>query len=205
MAVAWSCASRLLRGASRLLHLHPAPGCATLHTAEQRPGLLALVSAALPMRAEPKKKKKADPRREQLVKERLKKKLKRMEKVPAELIPVMDFVTPSKYLDETRRRENPSLSPEETERRTLLGKAWSRYKAAQHRAEMAQIARVRESQRRALLELQLESPRLYEAAVARDPALFPLHRDGPAYTPAIPGYMAPDGKYVDTTPRYVQM
>ncbi len=53
-------------------------------------------------RAEPKKKKKVDPRREMMMKERLKKKLKRLEKVPPELIPIEDFITPAKCFDETR-------------------------------------------------------------------------------------------------------
>lgn len=53
-------------------------------------------------RAEPKKKKKVDPRREQLLKDRLKKKLKRLEKVPPEFIPIEDFIAPSKRLDETK-------------------------------------------------------------------------------------------------------
>lgn len=52
--------------------------------------------------AEPKKKKKVDPRREQLIRERLKKKLKKLEKVPPELIPIEDYITPTKCLDETR-------------------------------------------------------------------------------------------------------
>lgn len=53
-------------------------------------------------RAEPKKKKKVDPRREQMMRERLKKKLKKLEKVPPELIPIEDYITPAKCLDETR-------------------------------------------------------------------------------------------------------
>lgn len=54
-------------------------------------------------RAEPKKKKKtSDPKREQMVRERLKRKLKKLEKVAPELIPIEDFITPAKCLDETR-------------------------------------------------------------------------------------------------------
>lgn len=53
-------------------------------------------------RAEPKKKKKVDPRRELMVKERLKKKVKKLEKIPPELIPIEDFIPPVKYFDETR-------------------------------------------------------------------------------------------------------
>lgn len=53
-------------------------------------------------RSEPKKKKKVDPRREHLIRERMKKKLKKLEKVPPELIPIEDYITPTKCLDETR-------------------------------------------------------------------------------------------------------
>lgn len=53
-------------------------------------------------RAEPKKKKKVDPRREQLIKDRLRKKLKKLERVAPEFIPIEDFISPSKHLDETK-------------------------------------------------------------------------------------------------------
>ena len=37
-----------------------------------------------------------------MIRERMKKKLKRLEKVPPEMIPIEDFITPAKYLDEAR-------------------------------------------------------------------------------------------------------
>ena len=37
-----------------------------------------------------------------MARERLKKRLKKMEKVPPELIPIEDFITPTKFLDEAR-------------------------------------------------------------------------------------------------------
>lgn len=60
------------------------------------------LNSILCFRAEPKKKKKVDPRRGQIMKDRLKKKLKKLEKVPPELIPIEDYITPAKCLDETR-------------------------------------------------------------------------------------------------------
>ena len=55
------------------------------------------------IRGEPmKKKKKTDPRRDQLMRERLRKKLKKLERVPPELIPIEDFIIPIKCMDETR-------------------------------------------------------------------------------------------------------
>lgn len=54
------------------------------------------------LRAEPKKKKKVDPRREQMIKERLKKKVKKLEKVAPEFIPIEDFIPSAKCYDVTR-------------------------------------------------------------------------------------------------------
>ncbi|KAK6483674.1 39S ribosomal protein L40 [Huso huso] len=159
---------------------------------------------SLPMRAEPKKKKKVDPKREVALRDRLKKKLKKLERVPPELIPIEDFITPTKYLDETRVRESPRLSFEESERRALLMKAWSRYKQEQHEAEMKTISDALEAQREALEELRLESEELYQAALKRDQRLFPYESQGPCYTPPIPGYQAPEGKFNDITKVHTQ-
>nr|XP_055023166.1 39S ribosomal protein L40, mitochondrial [Misgurnus anguillicaudatus] len=162
------------------------------------------IKTSAPLRAEPKKKKKVDPRREQMMKERLKKKLKKLERVPPELIPIEDFVTSAKCLDETRVREGPKLSFEESERRALLLKQWSRYKYSQHQTEMAVIEEALEAQRQALEELKIESEDLYKAAIKPDTDLFPFQHQGPSYTPSIPNYEAPDGKYNDITRVYTQ-
>ncbi|XP_073724202.1 large ribosomal subunit protein mL40 [Misgurnus anguillicaudatus] len=162
------------------------------------------IKTSAPLRAEPKKKKKVDPRREQMMKERLKKKLKKLERVPPELIPIEDFVTSAKCLDETRVREGPKLSFEESERRALLLKQWSRYKYSQHQTEMAVIEEALEAQRQALEELKIESEDLYKAAIKPDTDLFPFQHQGPCYTPSIPNYEAPDGKYNDITRVYTQ-
>nr|XP_015221316.1 PREDICTED: 39S ribosomal protein L40, mitochondrial [Lepisosteus oculatus] len=167
------------------------------------PSLLALKTSP-PLRAEPKKKKKVDPKRELAARDRLKKKLKKLEKVPPELIPIEDFITPAKYLDETRVRLPPQLSFEESERRALLLKEWARYKQSQHEAEMKAIGSALEAQREALEELRLESEELYQAAVRPDLELFPFERQGPSHTPPKPGYQAPDGKYNDITKVYTQ-
>lgn len=162
------------------------------------------LKTSAPLRAEPKKKKKVDPRREQMVKERLKKKLKKLEKVAPELIPIEDFITPSKCLDETRQRSTPGLSFDKSEGRALLLKEWSRYKQKQHMAEMKAVELAFEAQREALHELKLESEELYQAALTPDPLLFPFVHEGPSYTPPIPKYQAPDGKFNDVTKVYTQ-
>uniref|UniRef100_A0A8C1AYK1 Large ribosomal subunit protein mL40 n=1 Tax=Cyprinus carpio carpio TaxID=630221 RepID=A0A8C1AYK1_CYPCA len=162
------------------------------------------LKTSMPLRAEPKKKKKVDPRREIMMKERLKKKLKRLEKVPPELIPIEDFITPAKCFDETRIRDAPKLCFEESERRALLLKEWSRYKYSQHQTEMDTINEALEAQRQALDELKLESEELYKAALSPDMDLFPFQHEGPSYTPPVTNYDAPEGKYNDVTRVYTQ-
>lgn len=162
------------------------------------------LKTSAPLRAEPKKKKKVDPRREMVMRERLRKKLKKLEKVPPELIPIEDFITPSKCLDETRERCAPKLSFEESERRALLQKEWCRYKQEQHMAEVEAVQLALEAQREALEELRIESEELYQAALKPDLLLFPFVHEGPAYTPPKAKYEAPEGKYNDITKVYTQ-
>ncbi|KAL2092552.1 hypothetical protein ACEWY4_012350 [Coilia grayii] len=157
-----------------------------------------------PLRAEPRKKKKVDPRREIMARERLKKRLRKLEKVPPEFIPIEDFITSAKCFDEMRVRSEPRLSFEESERRALLHKEWTVFKHAQHQAEMAAIKGAMEAQRQALEELRLESEELYQAALAPDPGLFPFTQQGPSYTPPLENYEPPEGTYHDKTKVYTQ-
>lgn len=163
------------------------------------------MKTSLPLRGEPKKKKKVDPRRELMVKERLKKKVKKLEKIPAELIPIEDFVNSKSCLDEIRVRSLPKLSFEESEQRALCLKEWSRYKYSQHQADMKAIEEALRAQTQALKELQLESEWLYKAAITPDRSLFPFQHNGPSYTPSIPNQEAPCGKYNDITRVYTQL
>ncbi|CAM2103126.1 large ribosomal subunit protein mL40 isoform X1 [Lepidochelys kempii] len=160
--------------------------------------------ASLPMRAEPRKKKKADPRREQAQKDRMKKKIKKLEKAALEMIPIEDFVTPFKFLDASRVRDISPLSFEESERRALLLKKWALYKQKEHEAEMETLKSLMAAQQEALEELRLESEELYQAAIRRDDDLFPFEKEGPTYTPQVPGYEAPEGKCIDVTKVYTQ-
>ncbi|NWU44569.1 RM40 protein, partial [Hylia prasina] len=159
---------------------------------------------SLPVRAQPKKKKKVDVKKEQAQKERMKKKLKKLEKAPPELIPIEDFITPLKYSESNRVRSLPALSPEESEKRILLLKKWCLFKQKQDEAEKKAIKTLVESQQEALKELHLESKELYEAAIRRDEGLFPFERDGPCHSPPLPGYDPPEGKCVDITKVYTQ-
>ncbi|XP_071066027.1 large ribosomal subunit protein mL40 isoform X2 [Dasypus novemcinctus] len=158
------------------------------------------------MRAEPqRKKKKVNPKKEQAARDRLKKRIRRLEKASQELIPIEDFFTPVKFLDKARQRPQAEPSFEEDERRALLMKKWSLFKKQEYEMEREAIQSMLKAQQEALQELQLESPELHAEAIKRDPSLFPFEKEGPAYTPPIPNYQPPEGKYNDITKVYTQM
>ncbi|XP_061241677.1 large ribosomal subunit protein mL40 isoform X2 [Bos javanicus] len=160
----------------------------------------------VPTRAEPlRKKKKVDPKKDQAAKERLKKRIRRLEKATQELIPIEDFITPVKLLNQARQRPPVELPFEESERRALLLKKWSLYKQREHELERAAIASLLEAQREALQELELTAPELHAEATKRDPSLFPFERQGPDYTPPIANYQPPEGRYQDITKVYTQV
>ncbi|XP_066466124.1 large ribosomal subunit protein mL40 [Tiliqua scincoides] len=165
---------------------------------------LLTLRAVLPMRAEPKRKKKVDPKREIAIRDRMRKKIKRLEKAPQEMIPIEDFTTPFRFMDETRVRVASPISFEESERRALLLKRWAVYKLNQHKEEMKAIESLQAAQEEALKELRLESEELYQAAIRRDDGLFPFERQEPMYTPPVPNYEAPEGKCNDITKVYTQ-
>ncbi|XP_070241789.1 large ribosomal subunit protein mL40 isoform X1 [Bos mutus] len=152
-----------------------------------------------------RKKKKVDPKKDQAAKERLKKRIRRLEKATQELIPIEDFITPVKLLNQARQRPPVELPFEESERRALLLKKWSLYKQREHELERAAIASLLEAQREALQELELTAPELHAEATKRDPSLFPFERQGPDYTPPIANYQPPEGRYQDITKVYTQV
>ncbi|XP_059750155.1 large ribosomal subunit protein mL40 isoform X2 [Balaenoptera ricei] len=158
------------------------------------------------MRAEPlQKKKKVDPKKDQAAKERLKKRIRRLEKASQELVPIEDFITPVKFLNKARQRPPVELPFEENERRALLLKKWSLYKQCEHEMERGAIASLLEAQQEALQELKLTAPELHAEATKRDPSLFPFERQGPDYTPPITNYQPPEGRYHDITKVYTQV
>ncbi|XP_066115974.1 large ribosomal subunit protein mL40 [Saccopteryx bilineata] len=160
----------------------------------------------IPMRAEPlRKKKKVDPRKDQAVKDRLKKRIRRLEKASQELIPIEDFITPVRFMDKVRQRPQVQLSFEEAERRALLLKKWSLYKQREHEMEREAIKTMLEAQQEALQELRLTSEELHVEAIKRDPSLFPFEREGPHYTPPVSNYQPPEGRYHDITKVYAQV
>ncbi|XP_021588370.2 large ribosomal subunit protein mL40 isoform X2 [Ictidomys tridecemlineatus] len=160
----------------------------------------------IPMRAEPlRKKKKVDPKKDQAAKDRLKKRIRKLEKASQELIPIEDFITPVRFLDKSRQRPQVELPFEESERRALLLKRWSLYKQQEHQMERDAIRAMLEAQQEALQELKLESLELYTEAIKRNLSLFPFEREGPNYTPPISNYQPPEGRYNDITKIYTQV
>ncbi|XP_047416294.1 39S ribosomal protein L40, mitochondrial isoform X1 [Sciurus carolinensis] len=158
------------------------------------------------MRAEPlRKKKKVDPKKDQAAKDRLKKRIRKLEKASQELIPIEDFITPLRFLDKSRQRTQMELPFEESERRALLLKKWSLYKQQEHQMERNAIRAMLQAQQEALQELKLESLELYTEAIKRNASLFPFEREGPNYTPPIFNYQPPEGRYNDITKVYTQV
>lgn len=158
------------------------------------------------MRAEPmRKKKKVDPKKDQAAKDRLKRRIRKLEKATQELVPIEDFITPLRFLDKSRQRRQEEHSSEESERRALLLKRWSLYKQQEHELERDAIRTMLEAQQEALEELKLESAELHAEAIKRDPSLFPFEKEGPYYTPPISNYQAPEGRYNDITKVYTQV
>ncbi|EHH20018.1 39S ribosomal protein L40, mitochondrial [Macaca mulatta] len=198
----------VLRGVS--LTLRPTSGLLgtwqrQIRNTHQRASLLSFWEL-IPMRSEPlRKKKKVDPKKDQAAKERLKRRIRKLEKASQELIPIEDFITPLKFSNKARQRPQVELTFEETERRALLLKKWSLYKQQEHKMERDTIRAMLEAQQEALEELRLESPKLHAEAIKRDPNLFPFEREGPCYTPPIPNYQPPEGKYSDVTKVYTQV
>ncbi|XP_031219255.1 39S ribosomal protein L40, mitochondrial [Mastomys coucha] len=195
------CAARALRPRSWI----PGTCQAQVRQTHQRASLLSFWEL-IPMRAEPlRKKKKVDPRKDQAAKDRLKKRIRKLEKATQELIPIEDFITPVRFLDKSRQRPQEELSSEESERRALLLKRWALYKQQEHELERDTIRAMVEAQQEALEELKLESTELYDEAIKRDTSLFPFEKEGPHYTPPIPNYQAPEGRYNDITKVYTQV
>ncbi|KAL7986832.1 hypothetical protein Chor_013115 [Crotalus horridus] len=140
-------------------------------------------------RAEPpRKKKKTDPKKDQALRERLKKKIKKLERAPQELVPIEDFIIPFRFMDEKRRAK--------------IFKRWAAYKHRENKAEMDTIKTLVAAQEQALRELRLESEELYQAAILRDNLLFPFDRPEPLHTPPQAKYEAPEGKCNDLTRIY---
>jgi len=155
-----------------------------------------------------KKKKKMDMSiiigREQKRRRKLEKAIKKQEQKGHKLKPIDEIEGDRdvlKTLDKRKRDVSP-LNFDESERRALLHKDWSRYRTRQFVHEMGVVRRAVELQSRALLELRQESEQLYQQAIQLDEKLIPFEFRGPLETPPIKGYVAKDGDYIDTTRKF---
>lgn len=146
------------------------------------------IRQSLPARHNPSLKKKKGP----VVDNKKKKQL--VIRKPTEVVPPVDpesLINPA-LLDASRLRKPIKLSPEEQERRTLLLKEWSRYKMKQHKEDLQRVQELERCREEALKELKKSSLYLYHEAIKVGQDFFPLQFKGPAETPPIPDYMAPD-------------
>ncbi|XP_015440221.1 PREDICTED: 39S ribosomal protein L40, mitochondrial [Dufourea novaeangliae] len=156
-----------------------------------------------------KKKKKIDPTivraREERRKRKLEKQIRRLEKLAQQLKPIFEVDISSELMEqiEDRSRNLAPLSPQETERRALLEKEWSRYKLDQWKRDINTIESILHSQKIALKELKAVSKQLYEEAIQFDETFLPYSALGPVNTPPIENYDSPDGAYIETTLKYV--
>lgn len=191
----------------------------TLHTS----------SPALPFRiatqlqAEPpKKRQKIDPsvlkERADRKRNRIVKGIKKLNTVEPKPKPIDEYrVRRQIRLEADERTRDPvELSFDESERRIVLQKAWSRFRRAILFSERTKIERIQLSQALALKELRLVSESLYRAAIGvderllmaekpdeeegeRTPLALTFEREGPSETPPVEQYESPDGEYQDTS------
>lgn len=155
-----------------------------------------------------KKKKKVDPailrQRDERRKKKLEKQIRRLEKVGKQLKPIFENEVPLKLIDskEERTRRLSPIPENQIERRELMEKEWTKYKARQWMANVQTIDAILFSQQRALNELKAESEELYNQAIQIDSSLLPYKTIGPVDTPPIHKYDSLDGEYVDVSQKY---
>ena len=90
------------------------------------------------------------------------------------------------------RKRAPAEVSEESERRFLLVKEYSRHRMARHKEELALLQGMVRGRIRALRELRRVSLPLYLQALEVNRDLFPFSHSGPTTTPPIPDYTPPD-------------
>lgn len=139
--------------------------------------------------------------REERKKRKIEKEIKRLQKFSATLKPIEEMQLPLHIQDEYEQRQRPetTLTPEETERRALLMKQWSRHRLQEHTADVQMLNRILYSQQRALEKLREESEELYQAAIQIDEKIMPITIKGPTLTPPVKEYDSPDGEFTNSS------
>lgn len=159
--------------------------------------------------AEPmKKKKKMDPAivkvREDRKRRRLWKECRRLMKTQKQLKPVDEITIPYSIIDHREKylRKKPAMNVEVLDERADLLREWTSYKNDRATRDFNMIDRIYRSQVKALKQLQIASPTLYEEAIKIDENLLPITLNGPTFTPPIKDYESPDGEYIDVTRKW---
>lgn len=156
--------------------------------------------------AEPmKKRKKADPALTKLRDERKRKRLwrdvKRLMRSQNQLKPLDELEVPYSLVDEPQKYARPKaqISDDLFCEREDLRQEWSIYKAKRHTQDLQMIERIEDAQEKALEELRLASPTLFDEAVKVDEAFLPFTVNATTLTPPIKDFDSPQGDYKDCT------
>ncbi|GMR42375.1 hypothetical protein PMAYCL1PPCAC_12570 [Pristionchus mayeri] len=162
------------------------------------------VSAALNNSVFMKKQKKMDPelakQREARRRKRLEKEIRSMQKHSKKPKPIDEMaldVKSSKNINE-RRREAVAYTEEEEDEYAVVLKDYTRSRNALQRLDDQWIRDATRMQTKALAQLKEIDLVLWNKAIQLDENL-PLISNGPALSPPVKGYVAPDGDYIDTT------
>ncbi|VDL70013.1 unnamed protein product [Nippostrongylus brasiliensis] len=132
---------------------------------------------------------------------KLEKEIRQMQKHSKKPKPVDELtldVKSAKNIEE-RYREPTVLTEDQIDDRAISMKQYTRSRNALQKMDDAWVREALKRQRKALQELKLLDPVLYQKAV--EPVSAPLHVvvHGPGLTPPIADYQSPDGDYIDTT------
>ncbi|GMT19461.1 hypothetical protein PFISCL1PPCAC_10758 [Pristionchus fissidentatus] len=162
------------------------------------------LSAAVNSSVFMKKQKKMDPevakQRETRRRKRLEKEIRSMQKHSKKPKPVDELtldVKSSKNISE-RRREAVVYSEEDQDEYAVALKDYTRSRNALQLQDDKWMREAIRMQSKALDELKKIDSELWQKAVQPD-TNFPLISNGPAHSPPVKGYIAPDGDYIDTT------
>lgn len=150
----------------------------------------------------PKKKKRIDPTMLRAKVDRklkkLEKSIRKLERNERQLKPIVEYTLPPAIAKEIElRTRNEDYSSIEKDYNNIL-KIWTIYKSRESELELKNLRRIQRAQEKALLELKVLSPFLYEAAVSFDDSLLPfLDETMIRETPKLDNYTPPDGNKLD--------
>merc|ERR1739838_92321 len=124
----------------------------------------------------------------------------KLERLPAKKIPIVDFYNPKEFKQPERKRAIPELSADEREERALLLKRWSTFVGQKKKKEEDKINGLFAQQKRALEQLEKESPSLYAEAIKYDMSALNISCRGPVLSLPRPDYKSPLGGFKSVEP-----